>query len=619
MTGRPQVCVHELFEAQARRTPGAVALRFEDTSMTYAELDAAAERLADVLADHGVGPEMLVGLACGRSLAMMVALIGILKAGGAYVPIDLESPPRRIAGVLEQCGNPWVVTSGEPGDRLPPAKLIRLDQLPAGPAVVDRTAPGPDNLVYVIFTSGSTGQPKGVMNEHAPVANRLLWMIDQQRLGPGDKVLQKTPLQFDVSVWEMFWPLCVGATLVLARPGGHRDADYLVRTVVEAGITVVHFVPSMLYAFLEHPGVRACTGLTRVYCSGEALTPELQERCYERLPAVELHNLYGPTEAAIEVSHWPCVRGSATVPIGWPIANTRLYVLDEQQQPATTGELYIAGVPVARGYLNRPDLTDAVFRPDPYGEPGDRMYRTGDRVRRREDGAIEYLGRLDTMVKLRGQRIELGEIEACLETHPAVARAVVVVRTRGETDQRLVAYVVLRSGSDRVEGLLRAHLRDRLPGYMVPAAFVYVGQLPLTVTGKVDRAALPDPTTVRPDRQPPREGLETEVARVWAEVLAADRPDRRDSFLGAGGNSLLATVLAARISHAFGTTITVAEVFAAACLADLAATVGSAMSGPEPVLALFPPARSQDELWLERLPSLSDDEVDELLSDVEVW
>jgi|HubBroStandDraft_1064217.scaffolds.fasta_scaffold02488_2 amino acid adenylation domain-containing protein len=622
-------CLHQLVEQQVARSPEAVALRFDGAAMTYGELDLRASRLAAVLRDRGVRTETLVGLACERSPHMLVALLGVMKSGGAYVPLDLHAPAARLADVLRQCGDPPVITTASTRRTVPwiaESDIVYVDRITSQqPALGEPVSVGPENLVYVIFTSGSTGRPKGVMTEHAPVVNRLRWMISNHPLGPADKVLQKTPVFFDVSVWEMFWPLSVGATLVLARPDGHRDTDYLVRTIVDAGITVAHFVPSMLHAFLEHPRVPQCTSLKRVYCSGEALTPALQERFFARLHA-GLYNLYGPTEAAIEVSHWPCVPGSATVPIGYPIDNVRLYVLDERQRPVPDGqpgELVIAGLPVARGYLHRPDLTAEVFLDDPYGPAGMRMYRSGDRVLRRADGALEYLGRLDDQVKLRGQRIELGEVQACLQDHPWVNQAVVALKSTGATDQRLVGYVVPAPGADesRMAAVLRTHAHDRLPGYMIPSAFVIVDRIPLNTTGKVDRQALPDPLPAgRDGPEAPLPGLEARVAALWADVLHREA-DRRDSFLDSGGNSLMATVLAARITHDLGLPVTVGQIFAAGSLAELAsaAAIDGQATGTAPAPAAdpgFPVARSLDELALERIATMSEAEVDELLAEL---
>ena len=375
----------------------------------------------------------------------------------------------------------------------------------AGEAGEDLDAVGtPADLAYVIFTSGSTGRPKGAMNTHRGICNRLLWMQQQYGLGRDDRVLQKTPFSFDVSVWEFFWPLMTGARLVIALPEGHKDSGYLVRLIRERSITTLHFVPSMMRVFLEEEGVEACGSLRRVICSGEALPHELQERCFTRLPWVELHNLYGPTEAAVDVTYWACRPGDErwTVPIGRPVWNTEIYVLDGELEPVplgVPGELYIGGVQVGRGYAGRPDLTAERFVPDPFSKtPGARLYRTGDLVRHLPDGAIEYLGRLDYQVKIRGQRIELGEIEATLDRHAGVRQSVVVAQAQAG-DQRLVAYVVPQQEAPSSEEL-KQHLLRTLPQYMVPSIFVFLQALPLTPSGKVDRKQLPVPDRSAPQR-----------------------------------------------------------------------------------------------------------------------
>jgi amino acid adenylation domain-containing protein len=404
-----------------------------------------------------------------------------------------------------------------------------------------------DNLAYVIYTSGSTGRPKGVMNSHRGISNRLLWMQDMYQLTEADRVLQKTPFSFDVSVWEFFWPLLVGARLVVARPRGHMDSTYLVRTIVQQRITTMHFVPSMLQSFLEDPEVERCHSLRRVICSGEALPYDLQERFFARLGA-DLHNLYGPTEAAVDVSHWRCRQESnlRTVPIGRPVANTQLYVLDRRMQPVPIGvggELHIGGVQVARGYLNRPELTASKFVPDPFNDdPQARLYKTGDVVRYLPDGNLEFLGRLDFQVKVRGFRIELGEIEAVMGQHPAVRETVVVAREETPGDKRLVAYVVPgRDSAPRISEL-REYLQEKLPEYMVPAAFVLQEALPLTPSGKVDRRNLPAPEWERQsekDYVAPQKELEKTIAGIWQQLLQLERVGIDDSFFELGGHSLL--------------------------------------------------------------------------------
>jgi acyl-coenzyme A synthetase/AMP-(fatty) acid ligase/aryl carrier-like protein len=395
----------------------------------------------------------------------------------------------------------------------------------------------------VIYTSGSTGQPKGVINDHAGVVNRLLWMQDAYGLKPHDRVLQKTPFSFDVSVWEFFWPLFTGARLVMARPGGHKDPLYLCEVIAAEQITTLHFVPSMLDVFLAHGDVRQAAGLVRVMCSGEALPGSLVRRFKQQLPGIGLYNLYGPTEAAVDVTAWNCARPEVAdnTPIGKPIANTRMYVLDAQLQPVplgVVGELFIGGVQVARGYLNRPELTAERFLKDPFSSG--RMYRTGDLGRFLPDGNIEYLGRNDDQVKIRGLRIELGEIQARLLEHPQVHEAAVVAR-----DERLVAYYT----GTRV-GDLREHLLRHLPEFMVPALFVHLDALPLSPNGKLDRKALPAPDVEAlsaHEYEAPEGDTEILLAQLWAELLKVERVGRQDNFFELGGHSLLAVSLIGRL------------------------------------------------------------------------
>ncbi|MBV9109206.1 MAG: amino acid adenylation domain-containing protein, partial [Gemmatimonadetes bacterium] len=567
----PDVPLHALFEAQADRAPHATALVFGDERMTYGELDARANRLAHLLRTRGVGPERTVAVLMERSLEMVVSLYGILKAGAAYVPVDPEYPAERVAYMLADSAAALVLTQRRWMDAVPPGtERIALDLpgvLDAHPA--DRPASpaaGTDRLAYVIYTSGSTGRPKGAMNAHRGVVNRILWMQDAFALAADDVVLQKTPFSFDVSVWELFWPLAVGARLVMAAPGAHRDPAALAAVIERERVTTLHFVPSMLRAWLDAAQPGRCPSLARVMSSGEALPAELVDRFHQLHPSAELHNLYGPTEAAVDVTHWPCAPGAAVVPIGRPIANTRTYVLDARGGvcPAgVPGELWIAGVQVGRGYWRRPALTAERFAPDPFAAaPGQRMYRTGDRARLRPDGALEYLGRADFQVKVRGFRIEPGEIEAALGEHPAIAAAVVVV-TGEDRHARLVAYLAPREGSAvPAAAELRERLARSLPEYMVPSAFVPLDAIPLTPSGKVDRRALPAPlpNTGTPSGAP-LSRRESEVAEVWGEVLGAGAIGPDDNFFDLGGNSLLLISLAARLAERLGSTATAVELF----------------------------------------------------------
>ncbi len=591
-TEYPSRCIHQLFEAQAARTPDAVALVSEGLTLTYSELDASANRLAHHLRGRGIGPESRVAVCLERGLDMVVALFGVLKAGGAYVPLDPDYPRDRLAHMLADSGAALLLTEDRLLDRLPahPAVLcVDVERAaiaaesPAAPEIAVR----PENLAYVIYTSGSTGTPKGAMNQHGGVVNRLLWMQDAYGLGASDVVLQKTPFSFDVSVWEFFWPLAAGARLVMARPGGHRDPAYLVETIQAESVTTLHFVPSMLEHFLAEPGVEACTTVRRVVCSGEALPPELRTRFFTHLQA-ELHNLYGPTEAAVDVSAWECTsRETGCVPIGRPIANAQLYVLDAELAPVPVGvpgELFIAGIQVGRGYLARPALTAEKFIPDPF-TPGARMYRTGDRARWMANGALEYLGRVDFQVKLRGFRIELGEIEAALREQAGVREAVAVVRG-GPADPRLVAYAV---GESAESARLRDALRTRLPEYMVPAAVVVLDALPLSPNGKVDRKALPDPQwrAAEDGYVAPRDETEGVLCALWSELLGAARVGVHDDFFAMGGHSLMATRLVARVREALSVELPLRAFFEAPTPARLAAYAVSVRRAGSP--APLPP------------------------------
>jgi amino acid adenylation domain-containing protein len=588
-------CLHELIEAQVERTPGAPAVLFAGDTLTYRELNARANRLALHLARLGVGPEVRVGLCLERSADLIVALVATLKAGGAFVPIDPSYPAQRIAHMLGDARVSVALTEERIAPLLPPgaARTVLLDgggdhdaAWRSGPDPGNPAAGGggPLRLAYVLYTSGSTGEPKGAMNSHRAIVNRLRWMQETFRLTAADRVLQKTPASFDVSVWEFFWPLATGACLVVARPGGHLDPPYLRDEIARTGVTTVHFVPSLLQVFLEQPGLDACAGLRRVLVSGEALGRDLAERFQERLGRLgsELHNLYGPAEAAVDVTWWPCAdAGDARpVPIGRPIDNVQIHLLDRHLRPVpigVAGELHIAGVQVARGYLGRPRLSAERFIPDPFAaEPGGRLYRTGDLVRRRAGGELEFLGRLDHQVKIGGVRIELGEIEHALAGHPAVREAVVLARRRGG-NLRLVAYVVPAASAAAADGApdaaaLRAHLVGKLPATMIPAVWVFLPSLPLSPSGKVDRKALPEPdqeAAVAP-WAPPATAAEKALAAIWCQVLGRDGVGVHDNFFSLGGDSILGVQVLTRAAQA-GLQLTPRQVFRHPTIAELAA------------------------------------------------
>ncbi|MBW6433309.1 amino acid adenylation domain-containing protein [Actinoplanes hulinensis] len=558
------------FEEQADRTPDAVALRFEGAALTYRELDERANRLARRLIAEGAATGRLVGVALPRSFDLVVALYAVLKTGAAYLPIDPDYPPARIAQMIED-GDPVCVLTEDTTFDLTGVPAHRL-------TTAERRPAGPDDTAYVIFTSGSTGRPKGVAVPHRGIVNRLVWMQERYGLRPGEPVAQKTPAGFDVSVWEFFWPCLVGATLVIARPEGHRDPAYLAALIRDERITTVHFVPSMLGEFLREPAAAGCTGLRRVICSGEALPVDLERRFAELLPGVELHNLYGPTEASVDVTAWECrpEAGAVTVPIGSPITNIQVYALDRRLRPVppgVVGELYLAGVGLAHGYLGRAGLTAERFVACPYGLPGERMYRTGDLVRWRPDGALEYLGRSDHQVKLHGQRIEPGEIEAAFAACPDVSQSLVLVREDRPGVQRLVAYVIGEPGTAPDPAGLLESVAGTLPAHMVPASLVLLDAFPVTPNGKVDRDALPAPETPvlgRTGGDEPRSAAEAAFADAFAAVLGQERAGVSDSFFDLGGDSILAMRVVSLARQA-GWIVTAKDVFRLRTAAALAA------------------------------------------------
>ncbi len=638
-TARPyslEQCLHTLVEATAIRTPDAPAVVFDNDpagddipvsdapTLTYAELDACANRLAHQLRRYGVGPDVPVGLCAERSLEMVVGILGILKAGGVYMPLDPSLPAERLSFMLADTRPPVVVVQPHLAERLPPddiphllLDLALLDEGPAEPLA----PPQPDHLAYIIYTSGSTGNPKGVGVSHRSIVNRMLWMLDTYHMDAGDRLLQKTPYSFDVSVWEFFWPLLVGATLVMARSDGHKDPDYLANVIARQQITTIHFVPSLLSIFLETSDLSRCATLRHVFCSGEALPLGLQQRFFARF-SIPLYNLYGPTEAAVEVTAWTCDPASthASVPIGMPIANTQMYVLDASFAPlpvGEAGELYIGGVQLARGYMGRPELTAERFIPNPY--PTDarfttRLYRTGDIARYAADGSIEYLGRTDGQVKVGGVRIELGEIEAAIALAPNVRDAVVLAPTNHVGERQLIGYIVLANAD--IEGRstdiqpsslvanLRAYLEERLPVYMVPAAFVLLDTMPTNSNGKADRKALAALDWTKASRRTayvaPETPLEEALAAIWQESFGYHQIGIHDAFFDLGGNSLRATQIVSRVRQAFQNPLTVRDLLAVRTISRLA----------DHLLATDPqPGRTEKiALALRRLRTMSADE-----------
>jgi amino acid adenylation domain-containing protein len=587
---------HILFHQQAKRTPDAVALRFRELALTYRELDLRSNRLAHRLRQLGVGPDYPVAICMERSLELVVAILGVLKAGGAYVPLDPDYPAQRIAYMVSDAAPPVILCQDSLVERLPEhtAQVVCLnaeDPIDALPDSLPEVSVDPRNLAYVIYTSGSTGQPKGVMVDHAGLTNRLLWLQDEYRLTPSDRLMQKTPFSFDVSVWEFLWPLMIGSTMVVAEPGGHRDPAYIADLVEQESITTIHFVPSMLEAFLEEPDLeRRCASLRLVYASGEALSPQLRDRFLGRIQA-ELHNEYGPTETG-EITAFYCEAAGGPLPIGRPIPNTTAYVVDRWLQPVPVGvpgELMLGGIALARGYHRQPGLTADRYLPNPFDATGgSRLYRTGDLCRWLPDGSLDYMGRADQQVKIRGFRIEPAEIEAALLTHPAVRQTAVLVRDDVPGDPRLVGYLVT-DGSEPAAAELRAHLASMLPQYMVPAAFVRLESLPLTASGKLDRKALPAPVLPVHEETAldlPRTPTEERLAAIWRDVLGLEQVGIHDNFFELGGHSLLATRVVARTREAVGADLPLRAMFEQPTVAGIASRLEAGKrEAPIPALA----------------------------------
>ena len=583
-------CLHDIVAATAKRLPDAVAVSCGERDISYAELHRRAGALAYRLRGLGVGPDSIVPVLLDRSEDLVIALLGVLTAGGAFMPVDPAEPPSRIAAMVT--GTPDVsvcVTHQRHLDQLGGFAGHRLClDLPSPQMTVDAFVPSVTtsaNLAYVIHTSGSTGAPKGVLNTHGGIRNRLLWMQETYKLTADDRVLYKTPITFDASILEIFWPLVSGARVVIAAPEGHKDAAYLVRTITEMSITTIYFVPSLLRTFLAEPGARDCTMLRRVFSAGEALPSELAERCLRTLD-VELWNEYGPAETAVGVTYFACTRDEhrPRVPIGRPIANTRIHILDANLQPVpigVPGELFIGGAAVGRGYLNRPDATAACFIPDPFSEdPRQLLYRTGDIGRYLPDGNVEYLGRRDDQVKIRGVRIEPGEVEAALAKHPGVRENAVVTGVDGRGNTVLVAHIVAGDKDLPTTNELRRFLLDRLPAAMLPAAFQVTEALPRTSSGKIDRRALSAPNESPVVAQQtafvaPRTRTESALAEIWCEVLDLERVGIHDDFFALGGSSSHSLEVAVRANSA-GLPLTPESVFLCGTIAGLADEYGDA-------------------------------------------
>jgi amino acid adenylation domain-containing protein len=581
-------CVHELIHEQVERRPEAVAVVYGQREISYKELNSRANRLANYLKSRGLGPEQVVGVMVSRSVEMVVALLGVMKAGAAYLPLDADYPGQRLSYIMQDAKASLLLTEQSYANHLPEhnAEVIYIDtnrELIAQESDADLvTQVTSRNLVYVIYTSGSTGAPKGAMLTHAGIVNCLCWMQETYGLDATDRFLMRTSLNFDPSVWELFWPLWVGGTVILAEQQRRQDLDYLTELIEEREVTSAYFIPSMLRAFLDESRRGTCRSLKRVICGGESLSIETAYQFFDKLDA-EFHHSYGPTETSIAATEWTCRRESKRqiAPIGKPLGNIQVYILDALMQPGPVGvrgELYIGGICVGRGYLNHADLTAERFAPDLFSvDPGARFYKTGDLARHLPDGEIEFCGRLDNQVKLRGVRIELGEIEAALLGFPRIRESAVVAREDERGEKRLVAYVV---GEGEVNaGELREYLLGKLPEYMTPGAYVMLESLPLTPNGKLDRRALPEPESEASglEAAAPRSTAEEMVAGIFADVLGLERVGIDESFFDLGGHSLLSTQVVSRVRSVFGVKIELRSLFEGPTVRKLAQQVESAL------------------------------------------
>ena len=591
----PDTTLTALIEARMAQAPQAIALDYEGATLSYGDLDARTRSLALELQSRGVGRDTLVAVALPRSQELLVALVAVLRAGAAYLPLDLSQPPERIARILALAKPVCVLVRGDDAIALPAnIAWLHLEAWPApsGEATLS-VRPKPEDAAYAIYTSGSTGEPKGVLVEHRAIVNRLEWMRQHYGFDESDRILQKTPATFDVSVWEFFLPLITGCTLVIAPPEAHKDPAWLARLIRQRMVDTCHFVPSMLAAFLSTPGAQRLR-MRRIFCSGEELSASLRDQFHATLQG-QLHNLYGPTEAAVDVSYWSAdVYDKTTpVPIGFPVWNMRMYVLDARMQPlpaGVSGDLYLGGVQLARGYLGRNDLTAERFLPDPYRQ-GERIYKTGDLARWREDGSVVYLGRSDRQIKLRGLRIELGDIEAAMAGSGLVKRSAVIVCEDRLSDKRLVAY--LQPCARYSREALRTYLGTYLPDYMVPAAFVTLDDWPVTSNGKLDRCRLPVPHIEALQGEAPRSPTEVALAQLFKQVLpsaSATLINVDTDFFSLGGDSLSAVKLLLLVQNQWQRNPGLGALFAAPTLGALATAIDSQEvcfdSGLAPLLPL---------------------------------
>ncbi len=572
------ICLHQLFEKQVKKTPLATVLSFENETVSYKKLNKKANKLAYYFLKNKILKKIPVGILMERSIDLVVALIAVLKAGCAYLPLDPQLPAERLDYIIKDSRLSVIISTEK---NIFPLKkyfenfsgeLILQDTINYASISNAESIKNPDtkvtpeDLAYIIYTSGSTGNPKGVMIQHKAICNRLFWMQSEYKLSSQDKILQKTPFNFDVSVWEFFWPLMVGAKLVMAIPDGHKDNKYLIETIISKKISVIHFVPSMLQAFLQEQNVSNCTSLKNIICSGEELLIQHQKVFYEKLTA-KLHNLYGPTEASIDVTFWECPQNceNQIMPIGKPIANTQIYILDDNLNLlpiGIPGKIYISGIGLSCGYINRPDLTKEKFINNPFLS-GTKLYNTGDMGRWLEDRTIEFLGRNDYQIQLRGFRIEPGEIEAALRLHPQVNEAIVMAKFFSENDKRLIAYITLNKKIKSSE--LKNFLEQKLPAIYIPSVFIFIENFPLNTNGKIDRKKLPSPIKETTEKIPINRNdsnIETIILNIWKDLLAINQNiGFNDNFFDLGGHSLLLIKMHKLLSSKFSKEIPLLELF----------------------------------------------------------
>jgi amino acid adenylation domain-containing protein len=618
-------CLHHLFQAQAARAPDDVALIYEGQSLTYAQLNARANQLAHYLQSLGVGPEVLVGILMTRSIEMVVSLLAVLKAGGAYVPLDPEYPLERLAFMLEDSQARILLTQERLAVKLSGDKIETVfvdtnwERIASESAEDPRSEATGRNVAYLIYTSGSTGRPKAVVIEHRSPVSLLYWARKAFTSDALTGVLASTSICFDLSIFELFVPLSWGGTVILAQ-----NALQLPHLPAAHQVTLINTVPSAMVELERLDGVPPSVRVVNL--AGEALHGTLVRQIYARETIKEVYNLYGPSETTTYSTYTMLERGVVEPTIGRPVANTQIYILDAYLQPVpigVPGEVYIGGAGLARGYLRRAEITAERFMPDQFGgQPGARMYKTGDQARYLPDGRLEYLGRLDHQVKVRGYRIELGEIEAALLRQPAIRQAVVVARQESETEQRLVAYVVAEQETEFKVSEARQALRKQLPEYMVPQVVVILEEMPLTANGKVDRRRLPAPEQARPELEKayvaPGNEVEQQIAAIWQEVLHVERVGIHDNFFDLGGHSLLATQVVSRIRDALRTELPLRNIFETPTIAGLSLSIIINIDEPTDGHpgSIGKTTERTEELLLAQIDHLSEAQIDLLFSDM---